>query len=83
MKNMKLNRELQDLCINTIRMLSADAVQNANAGHPACRWAPPQWPSPFGRSFLNIILATRGGSTAIVSYCLRDTGRCCYTASCI
>ena len=34
MKNMKLNRELQDLCINTIRMLSADAVQNANAGHP-------------------------------------------------
>jgi transketolase len=32
--NLKLNRELQELCINTIRMLSADAVQNANAGHP-------------------------------------------------
>jgi len=32
--NPKPNRELQDLCINTIRMLSADAVQNANAGHP-------------------------------------------------
>jgi transketolase len=32
--NLKLNRELQDLCINTIRILSADAVQNANAGHP-------------------------------------------------
>jgi hypothetical protein len=31
--NLKLNRELQDLCINTIRILSADAVQNANAGH--------------------------------------------------
>jgi transketolase len=31
---MKPNRELQDLCINTIRILSADAVQNANAGHP-------------------------------------------------
>jgi transketolase len=25
---------LDDLCINTIRILSADAVQNANAGHP-------------------------------------------------
>src|ERR1700756_2804619 len=25
---------LQDLCINTIRILSADAVQNANSGHP-------------------------------------------------
>ncbi len=32
--NRKPNRELQDLCINTIRLLSADAVQNANAGHP-------------------------------------------------
>ncbi|HTS30793.1 MAG TPA: transketolase [Bryobacteraceae bacterium] len=32
--NLKLNRELRDLCINTIRVLSADAVQNANAGHP-------------------------------------------------
>jgi transketolase len=32
--NPKLNRALQDLCINTIRILSADAVQNANAGHP-------------------------------------------------
>src|SRR6202050_3558517 len=32
--NQKLNRELQDLWINTIRMLSVDAVQNANAGHP-------------------------------------------------
>ena len=30
----KLNRELEELCINTIRILSADAVQNANAGHP-------------------------------------------------
>ena len=32
--NLKLNRELEELCINTIRILSADAVQNANAGHP-------------------------------------------------
>jgi transketolase len=32
--NPKLNRELEEQCINTIRMLSADAVQNANAGHP-------------------------------------------------
>ena len=27
-------RTLEDLCINTIRFLSADAVQNANSGHP-------------------------------------------------
>jgi transketolase len=30
----KTNRELEDRCINTIRILSADAVQNANSGHP-------------------------------------------------
>ncbi len=28
------NKELENLCINTIRILSADAVQNANSGHP-------------------------------------------------
>jgi transketolase len=32
--NQKPNLELEDLCINTIRILSADAVQNANSGHP-------------------------------------------------
>ncbi len=26
--------DLEDLCINTLRMLSADAVQHANSGHP-------------------------------------------------
>ena len=25
---------LQDLCINTIRMLSAECVEKANSGHP-------------------------------------------------
>ncbi len=28
------NQTLEELCINTIRFLSADAVQNANSGHP-------------------------------------------------
>ena len=28
------NETLENLCINTIRILSADAVQNANSGHP-------------------------------------------------
>jgi transketolase len=28
------DKELENICINTIRILSADAVQNANAGHP-------------------------------------------------
>src|SRR6201982_1915465 len=33
--NSKLpSKTLEDLCINTIRILSADAVQQANSGHP-------------------------------------------------
>jgi transketolase len=28
------DKKLENLCINTIRILSADAVQNANSGHP-------------------------------------------------
>jgi len=32
--NPKPDAALEDLCINTIRILSADAVQFANAGHP-------------------------------------------------
>jgi transketolase len=32
--NHKPDTELENRCINTIRILSADAVQNANSGHP-------------------------------------------------
>ncbi|HMJ09620.1 MAG TPA: hypothetical protein VK468_11480, partial [Pyrinomonadaceae bacterium] len=31
---MKRSTDLDTLCINTIRMLSLDAVQKANSGHP-------------------------------------------------
>ena len=31
---MTQSEDLDQLCINTIRMLSADAVQAANSGHP-------------------------------------------------
>jgi transketolase len=31
---MTINKELENRCINTVRILSADAVQYANAGHP-------------------------------------------------
>ena len=32
--NPQADSKLEDLCINTIRILSADAVQQANSGHP-------------------------------------------------
>ncbi|MGD0298206.1 MAG: transketolase [Bryobacteraceae bacterium] len=48
--NRKTNRELEDLCINTIRILSADAVQNANSGHPGL---------PMGAAAMAFALWTR------------------------
>src|ERR1700710_3276966 len=35
----KQNEELEQLAINTVRVLSADAVQKANAGHPCTAMA--------------------------------------------
>lgn len=46
----KTNRELEDRCINTIRILSADAVQNANSGHPGM---------PMGAAAMAFTLWTR------------------------
>ncbi len=36
-------RQLEELCVNTIRTLSMDAVQKANSGHPGARWRSPRW----------------------------------------
>jgi transketolase len=46
----KPDRELENWCINTIRILSADAVQNANAGHPGM---------PMGAAAMAFTLWTR------------------------
>jgi len=46
----KPGRELENRCINTIRILSADAVQNANSGHPGM---------PMGAAAMAYTLFTR------------------------
>ena len=43
-------RALDELCINTIRTLSMDAVQKANSGHPG---------APMGLAHLAYVLYTR------------------------
>ena len=45
-----MNSELDALCINTIRMLSADGVERANSGHPGL---------PMGAAVAAYILWTR------------------------
>jgi len=37
------NTKLDQLCINTIRCLSIDSVQKANAGHPGAPWVRRLW----------------------------------------
>jgi transketolase len=48
--NSKPATELENLCINTIRILSADAVENAKAGHPGM---------PMGAAAMGYTLWTR------------------------
>src|SRR3982750_4140880 len=44
------NQDIASLCINTIRTLTIDAVQNANSGHPG---------APMGLAPLGYVLFTR------------------------
>jgi transketolase len=48
--NQVLSTELENRCINTLRILSADAVQNANSGHPGM---------PMGAAAMAYVLWTR------------------------
>ena len=41
-----MNKE--QMVVNAIRILSAEAVQKAKSAIPACRWARPPWPTPCG-----------------------------------
>lgn len=73
------NSELDQTAINAIRILSADAVQKANSGHPG---------KPLGSAAMAYTLfsqqlkhnpADPNGSTATVSSSLQDTRPCCFT----
>ena len=67
---MACQSDIDQLAINTIRMLAIDAVQKANSGHPG---------TPM--DFCAMIRPTRIGSTAIASSFRVATRRCCSSAS--
>ena len=35
---------LEELAVNTIRVLSMETVEKAKSGHPACPWVALTWP---------------------------------------
>ena len=74
------SKTLDQLCINTIRTLSMDAVQAANSGHPGTPMAlaPVAYCSVAATS-CGSIRRTRSGRTATASCCRPGTRRCCST----
>ena len=76
-------RPIDDVCIDTIRTLSMDAVQKAESGHPGAPMALAPVIYTLWRDALRTIRKTRHGSTGTVSSCPTDTRRCCFTRRCI
>jgi transketolase N-terminal domain/subunit len=73
-ENANTNPELDQLCINTIRTLTLDAVQKANSGHPGL---------PLGAAPMAYVLWTRflrhnpKNPTTATGFCFRPvTARC-------
>ena len=75
--------ELDQLCINTIRALSLDAVQRAESGHPGLPLGCAPLAYVLWTRFLRTTRATRSGAGATASYSPRATARCCSTRSSI
>ena len=75
--------ELDQLCINTIRFLAVDAVENARSGHPGLPLGAAPMAYVLWTRFLRHDPATiRAGGIAIASCCRRATARRCSTRCC-
>ena len=74
--------DLDKLCINAIRMLSIDAVQQANSGHPGMPMGAATMAYACGRAIFGMIRRTHRGPTATASFSRPDMAACCCTACC-
>jgi Transketolase, thiamine diphosphate binding domain len=75
--------DIDQLAINTIRMLAIDAVQKANSGHPGTPMDAAPTAYVLWQRFCAMIRPTPIGSTAIALSFRAATRRCCSTASSI
>ena len=78
-----MSSDLQARAINTLRFLSADAVQQANSGHPGFRWVQPQWLIPSGLVTCDTIRATQSGLDVTASFFRVGMVPCFYILCCI
>ncbi len=74
--------ELDQLCINTIRALSIDAVQRAESGHPGLPLGAAPMAYVVWTRFMRHNPRTRSGRGATASCSRRATARCCSTLCC-
>ena len=75
-----LDRELETEAINALRVLSIDAVQAANSGHPGLPMGAAPMAYVLWTEFLHSIPKTRTGRTATASSSPPATARRCSTA---
>ena len=73
---------LDELCVNTIRTLAMDAVQQANSGHPGTPMALAPVAYCFGSTSCDSTPAIRSGPTATASSCRSAMRPCCSTPCC-
>ncbi|CAH2781195.1 MAG: Transketolase (EC [uncultured Paraburkholderia sp.] len=74
---------LDQLCINTIRTLSMDAVQKANSGHPGTPMALAPVATICGKTICAMTRTSRCGPIETASCCRSDMRRCCCIRCCI
>ena len=75
-ENSNTNPELDQLCINTIRALTLDAVQKAKSGHPGLPLGAASMAYVLWTRFLRHNPKIRSGTTAIGSCFPPVTVRC-------
>lgn len=68
---------IDTLSVNAIRVLSADAIQKANSGHPGLPLGCAPTAYELWMNHMNHNPATRSGQTATALFFLEDTARCC------
>ncbi len=77
-KDIKNAGNIDQLCINTIRTLAMDAVQQANSGHPGTPMALAPVAYCFGSAFSATILKIPSGPTVTALSFPMATPPCCF-----